>query len=131
MYDCWDLDHNGSLDYKELDRAVRGAKPPPAGKSRRDSTGASAVDIQKALNERLQGKAKGGAAARPGMKTAADVGIGANKLKRGKMWLQLGEPKTDGFVKYYYTGWQRAVLPATSDVAPRKLIEGVLLVLLA
>ena len=40
-----------------------------------------------------------------------------NKLKRGKMWFQIGEPQTDGFVKYYYTGWQRAVLPATSDVA--------------
>ena len=38
------------------------------------------------------------------------------ELKRGKMWFQLGEPETDGFVKYYYTGWQRAVLPATSDV---------------
>jgi len=38
-------------------------------------------------------------------------------LKRGKMWFQLGEPQTHGFVKYYYTGWQRAVLPATSDVA--------------
>ena len=33
------------------------------------------------------------------------------------MWFQIGEPQTDGFVKYYYTGWQRAVLPATSDVA--------------
>ena len=38
-------------------------------------------------------------------------------LKRGKMWFQSGEPETDGFVKYYYTGWQRAVLPATSNVA--------------
>ena len=38
------------------------------------------------------------------------------ELKRGKMWFQSGEPQTEGFVKYYYTGWQRAVLPATSDV---------------
>lgn len=39
------------------------------------------------------------------------------ELKRGKMWFQLGEPKIDGFVKYYYTGWQKAVLPATSNLA--------------
>jgi len=39
------------------------------------------------------------------------------ELKRGKMWFQLGEPQADGFVKYFYTGWQRAVLPATCDVA--------------
>ena len=39
-----------------------------------------------------------------------------NELKRGKMWFQLGEPQTEGFIKYYYTGWQRAVLPATSNV---------------
>ena len=39
------------------------------------------------------------------------------ELKRGKMWFQSGEPQMEGFVKYYYTGWQRAVLPATSDVA--------------
>tara|TARA_B100001173_G_scaffold311553_1_gene329168 strand:+ start:1504 stop:2310 length:807 start_codon:yes stop_codon:yes gene_type:complete len=38
------------------------------------------------------------------------------ELKRGKMWFQLGDPKAEGFVKYYYTGWQRAVLPATADV---------------
>ena len=37
-------------------------------------------------------------------------------LKRGKMWCQAGDPKTEGFVKYYYTGWQYAVLPATCDV---------------
>ena len=39
-----------------------------------------------------------------------------HKLKRGKMWFQIGEPETEGFVKYHYTGWQNAVLPATSDV---------------
>ena len=32
------------------------------------------------------------------------------------MWFQLGEPRTEGFVKYFYTGWKRAVLPATADV---------------
>ena len=37
-------------------------------------------------------------------------------LKRGKMWFQTGEPHDDGFRKYYYTGWQNAVLPATSNV---------------
>ena len=39
-----------------------------------------------------------------------------NPLKRGKMWFQVGDPKDVGFVKYFYTGWQYAVLPATSDV---------------
>ena len=38
------------------------------------------------------------------------------ELKRGKMWFQTGEPNVDDFVKYYYTGWQTAVLPATSNV---------------
>ena len=38
-------------------------------------------------------------------------------LKRGKMWFQSGRPQQVGFVKYYYTGWQRRVLPATADVA--------------
>ena len=35
-------------------------------------------------------------------------------LKRGKMWFQIGNPRTAGFVKYFYTGWQRAVLPASA-----------------
>lgn len=39
-----------------------------------------------------------------------------NVLKRGKMWLQKKNPKTHGFVKYYYTGWQYNVLPATSCI---------------
>ena len=39
-----------------------------------------------------------------------------NTLKRGKMWFQIGEPRDVGFTKYYYTGWQNAVLPATSNV---------------
>ena len=38
------------------------------------------------------------------------------ELKRGKMWFQIGEPRTEGFVKYFYTGLQRVVLPATADV---------------
>jgi hypothetical protein len=39
-----------------------------------------------------------------------------HELKRGKMWFQTGEPSEDGFVKYYYTGWQHAILPATANV---------------
>ena len=35
-------------------------------------------------------------------------------LKRMKMWFQLDGPRENGFVKYYYTGWQHAVLPATA-----------------
>lgn len=37
-------------------------------------------------------------------------------LRRKKIWLQRGDPLADGFTKYYYTGWQRRVLPATSCV---------------
>ena len=37
-------------------------------------------------------------------------------LKRGKIWLQVGEPKDVGFRLYYYTGWQWRVLPATACV---------------
>jgi hypothetical protein len=40
-----------------------------------------------------------------------------NVLKRGKMWLQRGDPATLGYRKYYYTGWQWNILPATADVA--------------
>ena len=40
-----------------------------------------------------------------------------NELAREKMWFQKGDPKTVGFVKYYYTGWQYRVMPATADVA--------------
>ena len=37
-------------------------------------------------------------------------------MARGSVWFQTGEPFSDDFVKYYYTGWQNAVLPATSNV---------------
>ena len=40
-----------------------------------------------------------------------------NVLKRGKIWLQRGDPATEGYRRYFYTGWQWNVLPATSDVA--------------
>jgi hypothetical protein len=39
-----------------------------------------------------------------------------NILKRGKMWLQRTEPRETGFTKYYYTGWQNRVLPATACI---------------
>ena len=39
------------------------------------------------------------------------------ELKRGKMWFQDGDPKvTRRFLRYFYTGWQYNVLPATSDI---------------
>lgn len=44
-----------------------------------------------------------------------------NELKRGKMWFQAGDPKTDGFRKYYYTGCQNRVQLAptrTLNVGP-------------
>jgi len=38
-------------------------------------------------------------------------------LKRGKMWFQDGDPnKTGEFLRYVYTGFSHAVLPATSDI---------------
>lgn len=38
-------------------------------------------------------------------------------LKRSKMWAQKGDPREVGYTKYYYTGWQKDILPATFDVA--------------
>ena len=32
------------------------------------------------------------------------------------MWFQRGDPKSIGFIKYFYTGWQNRILGATSDV---------------
>lgn len=40
-----------------------------------------------------------------------------NDLKRGKIWLQRGDPEEDGVRKYGYTGWQHRVGMATADVA--------------
>ena len=40
-----------------------------------------------------------------------------SELKRSKMWFQRGDPREVGYTKYYYTGWQKDILPATSDVA--------------
>ena len=40
-----------------------------------------------------------------------------NVLGRCKMWFQTGDPLVEGFIRYYYTGWQKKVLPATADVA--------------
>ena len=38
------------------------------------------------------------------------------KLLRDKIWLQRGDPVTEGVRRYGYTGWQWNVAPATSDV---------------
>ena len=40
----------------------------------------------------------------------------ALSLRRDKIWLQRG-PVEEGFRRYWYTGWQWKVLPATVDVA--------------
>ena len=37
-------------------------------------------------------------------------------IPRNKVWAQLGDPAEVGFRRYTYTGWQYAVLPATSNV---------------
>ena len=39
-----------------------------------------------------------------------------NVLKRGKIWLQIDDPLTAGYLRYFYTGWQWKVLPATASV---------------
>ena len=39
-----------------------------------------------------------------------------NELAREKMWFQDKDPKEHGFRKYFYTGWQYAVMPATAWV---------------
>ena len=33
------------------------------------------------------------------------------------MWAQTGDPREVGYTKYYYTGWQTDILPATFDAA--------------
>jgi Ca2+-binding EF-hand superfamily protein len=53
VFDRWDTDGSGGLDFKELDRAIRGA---PGHNARHASTTASAKELQRALKERLQGK---------------------------------------------------------------------------
>ena len=53
VFEIWDTDKAGSLDYKKIDRAIRGAKGAPQMAKRMHST---AKDIQRALNERLQGR---------------------------------------------------------------------------
>ena len=40
-----------------------------------------------------------------------------NTLKRGKMWLQRGDPEKDGLFTYRYTGWQHGIALATTDVS--------------
>lgn len=39
-----------------------------------------------------------------------------NKLLRSKIWLQQDDPMENGFIRYWYTGWQKGVLPATAGV---------------
>jgi hypothetical protein len=46
-----------------------------------------------------------------------------NVLKRGKIWLQRGDPAQHGYLRYGYTGWQWNILPATADVARCKEVE--------
>jgi len=40
-----------------------------------------------------------------------------NDLKRGKIWMQRGDPESEGILRYGYTGWQYRVGEATADVA--------------
>ena len=56
VFERWDLDHNGTLDFKELDRAIRGAKQTKEGAHAERRGTATAKDLQAALDERLAGK---------------------------------------------------------------------------
>ena len=46
-----------------------------------------------------------------------------NPLAREKMWFQFGDPKTEGFRKYNYTGWQYEIQPATANVADAPVLD--------
>ena len=48
-----------------------------------------------------------------------------NVLTRMKMWFQDCDPMEHGFLKYFYTGWQYLVMPATSWVATVPWLEAV------
>jgi hypothetical protein len=48
-----------------------------------------------------------------------------NELKRSKVWFQRGDPLVDGFRRYLYTGWQKAILPATADVRKCEELESI------
>ena len=53
IFDTWDADGSGTLDYRELERAVKGgAKGAPS----RFKSSISAKEIQKSLSERLKGR---------------------------------------------------------------------------
>ena len=85
IFHIWDTDGSGTLDFKQLDRVLRTAK------SKRHSIQAgkhmpstSAMDIQKALNERLQGRVKGDADKKPDKKGNKFQRLKSNKLEKDK-----------------------------------------------
>ena len=94
IFHIWETDSSGTLDFKGLDRVLRTAK------SKRHSTrvsSTSAMDIQKALNERLQGRVKGDADKKPDKK--------ANKFQRGKSTIKLEKDKeVEEVAEYEETG---------------------------
>ncbi len=86
-----------------------------------DHLGFDPAELQRALQENYPVVGKGGAIT-PATAQWVDganqaLNYRGNELKRSKMWFQRGDPATCGYVKYYYTGWQNDILPATSDIA--------------
>lgn len=81
IFNIWDTDGSGMLDFKKVDRVLRTAK------SKRHAThvsSTSAMDIQKALNERLQGRTKGDADKKSDKKVTKFQRIKSNKLEEKK-----------------------------------------------
>ena len=52
IFDCWDVRTAGQLEFRDVDRVIRGAK-----RGGDEGAQVSAMDIQKQLNERLQVRA--------------------------------------------------------------------------
>lgn len=79
VFDVWDADGTGSLDYKELDRAIRNT-------AKRSTTTSSntAQDIQKALNDRLKGRVDIASEKAPGKASAAPGKAPAPKRDRSE-----------------------------------------------
>jgi hypothetical protein len=83
--------------------------------------GVDPTDLQDSLERGYPVRHEGDAIAWGGVQWVAGDNAAlkyrGNVLKRGKIWLQRGKISDVGFRRYFYTGWQWKVLPATADVA--------------
>ena len=74
VFDRWDVDKSGSLDFQELDRAIRGATANSIRAA--EKGGVTGASLSAALQDRLGGKAKGGAVKGKDAKDAKGKGKG-------------------------------------------------------